>query len=191
MEVVRMDALQCLLTRRSCRSYEDKPIPAEIMQELVRLGTKAATGSGMQPWGFVLLEGQEQLEALSSEIKQWVLARLETMPELSQYEDWLKNENYNIFYKAHNVLAIYGDKASPWYVYDCTLCSANIQLAAHAQGLGTCWIGFAQAFMNQPEIKARYNVPANFEHVCTLSMGYAKVKHPEAKRNEPKIFFKG
>lgn len=186
-----MDALQCVRTRRSCRSYEDRPVAAETMQELLELGTRAATGSGLQPWGFVLLEGKEQLAALSTEIKQWLLARLDTMPEFAQYEDWLKNDSYNIFNKAHNVVVIYGDPASHWYVYDCSLCAANIMLAAHAQGLGTCWIGFAEAFMNQPEIKARYQVPENFQIVSTMSIGYAKATMPEAKRKEPRIFFKG
>lgn len=45
-----MDALQCILTRRSCRSYEDRPIPKKEILELLTVGTKAATGSGMQPW---------------------------------------------------------------------------------------------------------------------------------------------
>lgn len=44
-----MDALQCILTRRSCRSYEDRPIPQKEILELLTVGTKAATGSGMQP----------------------------------------------------------------------------------------------------------------------------------------------
>lgn len=44
-----MDALQCIRSRRSGRSYEDRPIPKDTINELLRLGTKAATGSGMQP----------------------------------------------------------------------------------------------------------------------------------------------
>ena len=67
-----MDALQCILTRRSCRSYEDRPIPKKEILELLTVGTKAATGSGMQPWGFVTLEGREKIAALSDEIKAWL-----------------------------------------------------------------------------------------------------------------------
>ena len=60
-----MDALHCIAGRRSCRSYEEKLVPAAMIDELLRLGTKAATGSGMQPWGFAVLEGREALRALS------------------------------------------------------------------------------------------------------------------------------
>lgn len=186
-----MDSLQCIRSRRSGRSYEDRPIPKDTINELLRLGTKAATGSGMQPWGFVVLEGRERIEALSTEIKAWLRPRLAELPWLAQYEEWLGRDSYNIFYNAHNVIAIYGDPASHWYVYDATLCAANIMLAAHAQGIGSCWIGFAESFLNLPEVKARYNVPQNFELVSTMSLGFAKGNMPEAKREEPRIFFAG
>ena len=65
---------------------------------------------------------------------------------------------------------------------------ANIMLAAHAKGIGSCWIGFAQDFMDRPEIKARYKVPEQCRFVSALSLGYAKGHLPEAQRKEPVIF---
>lgn len=128
-----MDALQCILTRRSCRSYEDRPIPKKEILELLTVGTKAATGSGMQPWGFVTLEGREKIAALSDEIKVWLKENFADFPWLAQYREWLDHPNYNIFYDANNIICVYGDTASHWYVYDGTLCTANIMLAAHAK----------------------------------------------------------
>lgn len=183
-----MDALQCILTRRSCRSYEDRPIPKKEILELLTVGTKAATGSDMQPWGFVTLEGREKIAALSDEIKAWLKENFADFPWLAQYREWLDNPNYNIFYDANNVICVYGDTTSHWYVYDGTLCTANIMLAAHAKGIGSCWIGFAQDFMDRPEIKARYKVPEQCRFVSALSLGYAKGHLPEAQRKEPVIF---
>ena len=177
-----MDALQCILTRRSCRSYEDRPIPKKEILELLTVG------SGMQPWGFVTLEGREKIAALSDEIKAWLKENFADFPWLAQYREWLDNPNYNIFYDANNVICVYGDTASHWYVYDGTLCTANIMLAAHAKGIGSCWIGFAQDFMDRPEIKARYKVPEQCRFVSALSLGYAKGHLPEAQRKEPVIF---
>ena len=183
-----MDALQCIRTRRSCRSYEDRPIPHERILELLTLGTRAASGSGLQPWGFAVLDGRAEIAALSDEIKAWLLENFSDFPYLAQYEEWLRKDSYNIFNKAHNVLCIYGSTASHWHVYDATLCAANIMLAAHAQGMGTCWIGFAESFMDRPEIKARYSVPETFRLVSVLSIGYAKGQMPEAAREAPRIF---
>ena len=109
-----MDALQCILTRRSCRSYEDRPIPKKEILELLTVGTKAATGSGMQPWGFVTLEGREKIAALSDEIKVWLKENFADFPWLAQYREWLDHPNYNIFYDANNIICVYGDTASHW-----------------------------------------------------------------------------
>ena len=117
-----------------------------------------------------------------------MLENFSDFPYLAQYEEWLRKDSYNIFNKAHNVLCIYGSTASHWHVYDATLCAANIMLAAHAQGMGTCWIGFAESFMDRPEIKARYSVPETFRLVSVLSIGYAKGQMPEAAREAPRLF---
>ena len=58
----------------------------------------------------------------------------------------------------------------------------------NAKGIGSCWIGFAQDFMDRPEIKARYKVPEQCRFVSALSLGYAKGHLPEAQRKEPVIF---
>ncbi len=186
-----MDALQCIAGRRSCRSYEDRPVPAETVDELLRLGTKAATGSGLQPWGFVVLEGKERIHALSEEIKAWLLPRLAEEPWLAQYGEWLHRDSYTLFYNAPALIAVYGDPESHWYVYDGSLCTANIMLAAHAQGLGTCWIGFAESFMDRNDIKARYGVPENFRPVSLLTLGFARGHLPEAERRTPRVFHRG
>lgn len=140
---------------------------------------------------FAVLEGREALRSLSDEIKAWLLPRLAEEPWLAQYEEWLRKDSYNIFYNAPVLAAVYGDPASHWYVYDASLCTANIMLAAHAQGLGTCWIGFAESFMNRSEIKARYHVPEDFRLVSALTLGFARGHLPEAERRSPRIFHRG
>lgn len=44
-----MDALQCIRSRRSGRSYEDRPIPKDTISDLLRLGTKAAQAPACSP----------------------------------------------------------------------------------------------------------------------------------------------
>ena len=170
-----MDALQCILTRRSCRSYEDRPISKKEILELLTVGTKAATGSGMQPWGFVTLEGREKIAALSDEIKAWLKENFADFPWLTQYREWLDNPNYNIFYDANNVICVYGDTISHWYVYDGTLCTANIMLAAHAKGIGSCWINRAMETFELPEGKAllaEWGLGENWKGVGNCILGY-------------------
>ena len=183
-----MDIIQAIETRRSIRSYTEQPVEKAVLQKLLQLAVKAPTGSGMEPWGFVVLQDVQEINALSESIKQKVLEHLEEYPQFAQYESWLRSERYHIFNQAGTVVVIYGDTASPWHVYDCSLAAGNLMLAAAEEGLGCCWIGFAEALFNDASFKSAHHVPDNFHLVATLSMGYTKVPVPPCTRKEPVIF---
>lgn len=184
-----MDILECINTRRSYRTYTEEIISDEVINELITSGTKAATGSGTEPWGFVVIKNKEEINELSEKIKINILDNYDKYPYLKQYENWMKNPKYNIFNNANCILLIYGDTNSHWYKYDCTLAAGNIMLAAYSIKIGTCWIGFAEDMCDTKEFKGTYNVPENYNLVCPMSIGYMKNKLSFPKRKEPLIFY--
>ena len=183
-----MNVIEAIEQRRSIRTYTDRPVEKDVLEKLVSLAVKAPTGSGMEPWGFVVLQDKKEIDALSERIKQKVLNNLAAYPHLAQYESWLRNEKYHVFYHAGTVLIIYGDSASHWNVYDCSLLAGNVMLAAESEGLGCCWIGFAEALFDDMDFKKAHNVPDNFHLVSTLTMGYTKVAVPPCTRKPPFFF---
>ena len=76
---------------------------------------------------------------------------------------------------------------SPWAVENCTLAAENLMLAARAGGLGTCWIGFAQAWLGTPAGKAALNLPAAHVPVAPIIVGHPKSAPPLVPRKEPDI----
>ena len=60
---------------------------------------------------------------------------------------------FHIFYHAPSLIVISASQTGPWALEDCSLAAENLMLAAHASGLGTCWIGFAQAWLETAEGK--------------------------------------
>lgn len=183
-----MDVLECINEKRSIRAYTDDVIPEGVLRNLLEFGTKASTGSGMEPWGFVLIEDKEEINDLSEMTKQYLLENFEDYPYLHQYESWLKNSKYSVFNHAGSMIIIYGNTDSHWYVYDCSLAAGNIMLAAHSMGIGTCWIGFAEHTVNTKEFKKKYAVPENYELVCPMTLGYRKGKTNPPERKKPLIF---
>lgn len=183
-----MNVIECINEKRSARVYKEEQIPFQEIQELLTLGTKASTGSNEQPWGFVVIQDKEEINNLSNEIKTYLLKNFEKYPYLHQYETWLKNDKYSVFNHAPSLIIIYGNTDSHWYLYDCSLAAGNIMLAAHSMGIGTCWIGFAEYYLNTPEFKLKYNIPENYELVAPLSCGYMKVTLEVPKRKPPVIF---
>ena len=185
-----MDIFECISTKRSVRVYEDRSISTEDMNKLLDLATKASTGSGMEPWGFVVLNNKDEINDWSEKIKKYLLEHMEEYPYLAQYEGWLQNPKFSVFNHSNTLLIIYGNKESHWKTYDCSLAAGNIMLAAHEMGIGTCWIGFAEYMLNTDEFKQKYNVPENYELVCPMSIGYMKRKLTPPKRKEPVVFYR-
>jgi nitroreductase len=169
-----MDIIECINTRRSIRRFRDEPVPEETIQLLIELGTKAPSGSNEQPWGFVVIHDKQEIDRLSEEVREFLLKNLEEYPKLQKYERWFRNPAYNFFHHSSNLIAIYGNKNSHCYIYDCSLAAENIMLAAHSMGIGSCWIGFAEYTMNTKTFKEKYHVLPEYELVSILTLGYTK-----------------
>lgn len=181
-------SIEAIRTKRSIRTFTGEPIPNETLQELITLGTMASTGSNLQPWGFVVIQDEAELDALAQEIKEYVLTHLKEFPHFASYEDALNNPDYHVLNHATAMIFIYGNSNSHWYVYDGSLAAGNIMLAAQEMGIGTCWIGWCETICNSPEFKKKYNVPEEFELVTGLSCGYMEKKLSPPKRKPPVIF---
>lgn len=180
---------QDFTARRSVRKYTDRVIPKETVDELIKCGITAASGSNQQPWGFVLIQDKKEIVRLSDLTKEYLKKNLANLPYLAPYSKWFDNPEISLFNHAANLLVIYGNTESHWYVYDCSMAAGNVMLAAAHMGLGSCWIGFAEHTLNTPEFKAQYKVPAGYELVCPMTLGYPYGEAKDApKRKDPVIF---
>jgi len=70
-----------------------------------------------------------------------------------RFRAMLSDPNFHIFYHAPVLILISGTAESLWKAEDCALAAENLMLAAYVAGLGSCWIGFAQRFLNSPDGK--------------------------------------
>lgn len=81
-------------------------------------------------------------------------------------------------------MIVLSERANPNHVYDGTLMMGNMMLAAHAVGLGSCWINRAREEFEQPEWKAwlkEIGVEGDYEGIAHLALGY-----PDGEPREPK-----
>lgn len=183
-----MDIFECINNRRSVRTYEERCISEEDIKKLLGYAVQAPTGSGKEPWGFVVINNKKEIDMWSEKIKSWLLSNPEDFPHLQTYRKLFKNDKFSIFHHASTLLIIYGNSVSYWSTYDGSLAAGNLMLAGHAMGIGTCWIGFAECLMDTDEFKSRYHVPENYRLVSTISMGYEVNRSKPLKRKDPVIF---
>ena len=79
------------------------------------------------------------------------------------------------FYGAPVVLVVLADRSRPTYLYDGSLVMGNLLNAAHAVGLGSCWIHRAREVFDSPEGKAllkAWGIEGDYEGIGHCILGY-------------------
>lgn len=87
------------------------------------------------------------------------------------------------FYGAPVVLIVLADKTRPTYLYDGSLVMGNLMLAAHDEGIGSCWIHRAKEEFESPEgkeILKSLGIEGDYEGIGHCILGYADGEEPQA-----------
>jgi len=142
-----VDTLETIRTRRSIRSYKSDPVPEELVTSVLEAGQWAASASNSQPWGFVVFTDPEVKRSVT---------------RCFLYGWFLEEAPVGIA-----IAVDPGGSSCP--VQDGSLAVGNMMLAAHALGLGTCWINPG---LNDDGVKELLGIPGSWQLICALSLGY-------------------
>lgn len=182
-----MDLMEAIYSRRSVRSYTDRPVEKPVVESLLQAAVQAPSALNEQPWAFAVIQDRKLLARYSTRVKAHVLKRLK--PESPQYShrEELANPDYNVFYDAGTLIIVCAKPEGVHAEEDCSLAAQNLMLAAHATGLGTCPIGFAQPWLNLTRTKRTLAIPLNYTVVFPVIVGYPKGDQPPVARRAPEI----
>ena len=161
-----MDAMQNLLTRRSVRQYKEDPIPQDVLERIVEAGTYAATGMGKQSPIIVAVTNRALRD------------------RLSRMNAAVMGGSGDPFYGAPVVLVVLADKSIGTHVYDGSLVMGNLMLAAHAEGVASCWIHRAKEEFESEEgrqILRDLGIEGDYEGIVHCILGYADGEEPQPK----------
>ena len=166
-----MQTLEAILTRKSCRKFQDRPVEDALVEQVVQAGLYAATGGGKQPWKIVVVKNPE------------VMAKLEAMNAAV-----LDNEGAKPFYGAPMVIVVLTERERTTAIEDGSLVLGNMMLEAHELGLGSCWIHRAYEEFETTEGKellAEWGIEGDYRGVGHLIMGSPSGQlHPDVPRRE-------
>ena len=182
-----MDLHTAITGRRAVRDYTNLPGDEKLIHALIAAATQAPSAVNEQPWTFTVVRDQGTLDRISHEAKSHMLTALAANPHAEHLRPHLTDPQFHIFYHAPTLILISARREGPWIVEDCALAAENLRLSAYAAGLGSCWIGFAQGFLNTPEGKAVLDIPSHWVPVAPIVIGHPKTAPNPIPRNEPEI----
>jgi len=170
-----MNALECMLTRTSVKKYKSDPVPKELIEQVIEAGLHAPSGLNKQAPIILAVTNKELRDELS---------------KINAGKDpFLRADP---FYNAPCVLVVLADKSASTYVYDGSLVMENMLLAAHALGLGACWIHRAKETFELPEGKAilqKLGLEGEYEGIGNCILGYADIVPQKKPRKENRVFW--
>lgn len=157
-----MDIFEAIKTRRSIRRFEDRPVPEELVRKIIEAGQWAPSACNRQAWKFIAVDSAEVKEALVRETTAHFVKKAPLLIFVVY-----SNRTDNLEYKDHLLSA--------------AMAAQNMQLAAHALGLGTCCV-------NNLPIKSRLRkilgIPCSYDPVAMLCVGYPNAVPKPLKRKD-------
>ena len=171
--------LNAMRERRSVRKYKADMPPREIIDKVIEAGLWAASGMGRQPCVIVAVTDKalrDRLSEMNRAIGGW-------------------QPGFDPFYGAPVALIVLADKSAPTAVYDGSLVMGNLMLAAHALGLGSCWIHRAKEEFESDEGRAilrDLGITGEYEGIGHCVLGYPEGEEPKGADRKPgRVFYAG
>ena len=158
--------LEIIRTRRSYRSYKPEQITDEQLNAVLEAGTYAPTSRGLQS-PFIVAIQNEELKA-----------------RLAKMNAEIMGVTTNPYYDAPTYVLVFVPSDAPNGIQDASLVMENMMLAAHAQGLGSCWIHRERemfATEEGKELMKQWGLPESLIGIAALALGYPNGEPSPAK----------
>ncbi|MEM1559231.1 MAG: nitroreductase family protein [Candidatus Bathyarchaeia archaeon] len=168
-----MEVFEAIRTRRSIRTYEDKPVEEDKLLRILEAARLAPSAGNRQPWKFIIITDPKVKEAIKTVKEKMRPPQARGSPRKGPLDT------------APVVIvgcAIPGESfpGTDFWKIDVSIALQNLVLAAWEQGLGTCWIG---VFHEEQELKKVLGIPEEARIVAMITVGYpAEKKEPVTDR---------
>ncbi len=147
--------MDAIFTRRSIRTFLQKPVEKEKLLRILKAGMQAPSASKKQPWEFLVVTDQETKAALST---------------FSPYAGMAKQAGAVIVPMANHQRLT---SQNPWWVEDLSACTQNMLLQIVEEGLGGVWIGMYPDEERVKALKTYLALPSHYTPFCLIALGYS------------------
>ena len=162
------ERLSVIFGRRSIRKFSSREVEQSLVASLLEAATSAPSARATYPAEFIVLR--------DSEVRRRVAACLPNGGFLSSAPLGLLICG-DISRACHNALS--------YMIQDCAACMENLLLAAHALGLGACWLGVHPNEDRIQAIRDYFRLPENIIPIGAAAIGYPGEHKPPRTNYAP------
>jgi len=151
-----MDALQTIARRRSIRAFKSAPIPREVLIRILEAARSAPSAGNRQARDIIVVRDRTVKRALA---------------EAALDQEYIEEAPIDLVFCVNPERSArrYGDRGRNLYcILDTAASVENALLAAHALGLGACWVG---AFYDH-QVARTLGLPPDMRPVAIVPLGY-------------------
>lgn len=210
-----METYEAILNRRSIRKYLKKSVPMALIRKIMTAAMWAPSGGNSQPWRFyvaidskrdeliqaliqasgpdtpTLEEYDKLVEAVEKE-REALLGKSQSpgagVGELSRERNRFARFGSLRFYNAPVAIVVAAPKRMGQGSHQSIGAAVqNLLLAAHAEGLATCWLGMPLAF--REKLIEILEIPEDEDLVTSVALGYPDTESVIARNIMPRMPF--
>jgi len=156
-----METFDAISKRASVREYLNKPVPRDVLEQLIDAGRRAPSARAVEPWEFVAVTERSTLDKLGEMI------------------------STGLFLKQATACIVVFCSDTKYYLEDGAAATENILLAATDLGLGTCWIAGDKKEYCEAVAKF-FGVPEHLKLISLISAGWPTKEVKQRKRRQVK-----
>jgi len=155
--------MDAVLSRRSIRKYTSKPVPDQLIKELLEAAMSAPSAGNEQPWHFIVITDRGILGEI---------------PKCHPYSHMLREAPVAVLVCCDLNLDIHGGL----WVQDCSAATENLLIAVQAKGLGGVWLGVYPREERVTGLRKLLSIPENVLPFSLIPIGYPAEQKPRADR---------
>jgi nitroreductase len=158
-----MDCLEAISTRRSVRKFSDAGVTDTEIEVLLRAAMAAPSAGNQQCWRFVVVRDAETRARLSV---------------ATPYGAPMGRASLGIVVLAETTAETFPGN----WATDCAAATENLLLAAHATGLGACWLGVHPGEERETAVAEIIGAPEGLRPFCMIALGRPEAPGPDVDR---------
>ncbi|MQC16768.1 MAG: nitroreductase [Chloroflexi bacterium] len=151
-----MEVFEAVRTVLAVREYEDRAVPAEVVERVIEAARLTASSQNRQPWHFIVVEGKEPLRELAT---------------LCMSGPYTADAAFAV------VVGVNADARSG--SGDAARAIQSMALTAWEAGVGSNWVGVPQ----QDEVRALLGIPDSITLAAVVPFGYPAAQLGRGRKN--------